>query len=724
MSRIYQGGQSESSYQARDKRKGYNPVQALSNQQAIIQEGQSQMRDLKTQEREAQRSNSMSDLERQSSDKVEVSQLEMQQLEASQILKQQQLVQKAELETAELAAKAALSMRQTTEMGQVSVEQLADKNVLKLNEFRQDAKLKLAQMLDSNTLKQSQDLESGLLKLDQTTQSNAQKLSQQGDKLGLEYVNNADSESLRLQHVEESYLLKSEHAGQNADMKLATTAMQLGQQVDRANTQLLSTTISSLIDFGSTVATEVAEKHKVAEAERVKALSWKNVIGSGSISSSGTVDPAITNEVNLRAVENAEGAAIEQVAPGDYKTQERLRQPGADAAMFRSASVGQLTSRALTLKSRLNDKRLDPNTKVYNGAGQLVPITSLRSEEEYENGLYQIMQQFSFDDGLSVGSSYAAKKAWGPKALAAVDEVMASHAGTIQSNNQNQRTNVYTDTAASLMQAEDFQAAFDHAWSGSLTLGPDAGKGKLERGKGVVNMLMANTNDLDSVGDIRLESGGTIKDHPTYGKMLVAEQKSRFDSRNDVDEMASAQADLQVTETIKSMENQLIQAGPDGDVGAIKEATAAQLMSFGTAEATDEANKLLKGDYRVSQSLYQSYLDGFAKNDPPNMSEVIQDFTEGRLSPDMFIRLKTMGEFGDQIDQRITASGVPTAEKMAGEIVGEATALISSKAMGDSASNIEQTNTLITNSLAPEIDQKLRAFAIANPKADSPRTSL
>ena len=273
------------------------------------------------------------------------------------------------------------------------------------------------------------------------------------------------------------------------------------------------------------------------------------------------------------------------------------------------------------------------------------------------------------------------------------------------------------NAVAGRMAADRPQQAWNTAWSGAKVNGNLQGKSNLERGKFALNQIMANTSDLDSVGAIQLESGGTIKDHPTYGKMLVAEQKSRFDSRNDVDEMASAQAQTQVKETVKAMEAQLIAAGPDGDVGAIKEAAAAELLSFGTTEATDRANELLKGDYRVSQALYQSYLDDFAKNDPPNMSEVIQDYTSGRLSKDMFNELKSKGEFGDQIDQRITAAGVPTAETMAAEIVGEATGLISSKAMGSSASNIEQTNTLITNSLAPEIKQKLRAFAIANPKA-------
>ncbi len=719
MSRIYQGGQSQSSYKAGNRKQNYNPSQVLSKEQAIIKEGERNLRDLKTQDREARRQDSMSGLERQASDKVEVGQLEMQQLEASQILKQQQLVQKAELQTAELAAKAAQKMSQTTERGQVSIEQLADKNVLKMNELRENANLKLAQMQETNKLKSSQSLESGLQKLDQATKSNALKLNQQGKKLGLDYVNKADSEALRLQHADDSFLLSVEQAGKKADMQLATTAMQLGQQVDRANTQLLATTINSLISFAGTVATEVAEQGEAAEKKRIEQLSWQDVIASKPISDSGAIDPVITREANLRSIESAEGAAIEQVAPGDYKTQESLRRPGADASMVRSASIGQATSRGLTLDARLNDAQYNPETMVYDGAGRLVPIVSLRTNEEYKHGLHQIMQRFSIEDKISNSNEYGVKKAWAPKAVAAINSAIARNAGKITEANINQRSTVSANTTAHLAQTGDLQEAWNHAWKDAQTLGKYAGKGNLEKGKGALNDVISSTPNLEDLRKVRLDNGSTLGDHLTYGAVIDAEEKRRFDSSNDIDQMYSAKANIQVKETERAMKAELIAAGPDADVGAIKESYAAQLRSYGTAEGDDAATTLLSGDYKASPVLFQYYKDQIAKGKPSDFSEIITSFTEGRLTPEQFNALKKLDEFGDQLDQRITASGVPDAETLAGDLVKEASTVISKKlTLGTDGSNIDQINTLVTNSITPEIRNRLRAFALANPKAE------
>ena len=667
MSRIYQGGQSQNSYQARNRKKSYSPVQAISEATAYKEEGARKLRDLQTQSRETERANQMSNAERDASNRAQATQLDIEQRKASQLLKQQQLVEKADQQTAELIAQSELKMSQTTEKGQVSIQQVKDKGVQRLNQLRE---------------------------------SNAQQLKQ----------------------LEETSLLKSQHTATRADNNLSLQHLQLNQQIDTAKTKLLSTTISSLISFGGEVANYVArqeEKQEEVDTEQVKAASFHYALTEAPVTSSGVVNPSITREANLRKLESAEGLAIEQVAPGDFSTQEALRQPSADASMTRSQRIGLVTAKSLTFGSRLNDARHNPNTMVFDRNGQSVPITSLRGHQEYENGLYQIAQRISFEDKVHQGSDYAIINAYGPAMRTAITAAQSEQAGKIEARNIAERSSSTSSTSAHLLQQGLAQSAWNHAWNGSKINGDYSGKNTKERGIGVLESIMGNASDkgLEELKTVQLESGGTLGDHPTYGALIIDEQLARDDRRADVDEMASARATLQVKETVRAMNIELLQGGPDADVGAIKQSYAATLKSFGTAEADDEASTLLKGDYKASPALYQSYLDQFGTGDPPDSSDVISDFTTGKLTSDMFQTLKKMGDFGDQIDQRITASGVPKAETMAKEIVSEATALVSRQALGVGASNMEQTNTLITNSIAPEIRMKLRAFAVANPDA-------
>ena len=69
MSRIYQGGGAERRFQSNKQSRAYNPTQVKGNIKQIKQEGEAAIRDLQTQDRERQRANQMSDLQRNAADR-------------------------------------------------------------------------------------------------------------------------------------------------------------------------------------------------------------------------------------------------------------------------------------------------------------------------------------------------------------------------------------------------------------------------------------------------------------------------------------------------------------------------------------------------------------------------------------------------------------------------------------------------------------------------------
>lgn len=667
MSRIYQGGQSESSYQARDKRKGYNPVQALSNQQAIIQEGESQMRALKTQEREAQRSNSMSDLERQSQDAADRSTLQMEQQRANHILKQKELIENAELQTAELAAQGKQKMSQTTERGQVSIDQLADKNILKLNEIKDRGNLKLAQMLSSNELKSTQDLDTGLLKLAQTAQSNALKQTQLGERLALDYVNKAETSSQNLEFKEANYLLSSEQNAQKADMQLAQQHMQLSNQVDNANTRLLGTTINSLINFGSSVATHVGKQQEKARQEEIGRAQFDSLFETPVVSADGVVSPAISNETALRNVEVAEEQAIQQVAPGDTITQEALRQPGADQSMLRAESQAYVSGSALDLSQRLADL-VDSNPTVLNGQGQPVPLSSLRTSTEYASGVKQLVRGLYDADGISRGDSYAGYMAYGKAARGAYNSQVQSGTATLRARVKQERYDAGLAAGTALAVNGQAQAGWDTSITNAQGSGNFDNKSWREINtqtlKDHVSRLpRERIKDMLSVRKIGSQAGTEFGNSPEYRKIIMDAYNGRIADENRYFSTQQTAQTNEVKEITQSVTMALMADGLNGEQSlAIRQEAIGRLQEIGTPQALDAAQTLREKGGN-NQSVYLGFVEGFEGGYPPTSAELAAARADDSISHEQLQDLKKMGLRSDQIVQAMEKAGLPSAEK-------------------------------------------------------------
>ena len=608
MSRIYQGGQSQNSYQARNRSVGYNPTQALSDQQSIIQEGERALRDLKTKERETQRQNQTADLERQSQDRADTSTLKMEQMRANNLLKQQQLVEKAAAETAELAAQADLKMSQTTESGKVSIEQLSDKSVLKLNQLRE---------------------------------TNAQKLEQ----------------------MEEKNLLKSEHSATRADNQLSMQHLQLSQQVERANTQAAFTAIKGLIDFGSSYAKAAIEY----KAQQTEMDGFDDLFGGGPINADGTVSPAVSNEAGIRSVEIAEEQAIQQVAPGDTVGQEALRQPGADQSMMRAQSQAYVAGSALDVSSRLSDL-IESNPTVLNGQGQQVPLQSLRTTGEYANGVKQLVRGLYQADGISKGDSYAAYMTYGKAARAAYNQQVQAGGSKLRARNKQERYDAGLSAGTALAANGQAQAGWDTSITQAIGSGNFDSKSMRETNTAVLKdhisrLPKEKIKDLLNVRKIGSQAGTELGNSPEYKKIIMDAYNSRLKDENSYFSTQEQTNAIEVKKINQEVNMALMADGLDGEQSLqIRQDAIARLQEIGTPQALDAAQNLREKGGN-NQSVYLGFVEGFEGGDPPSSEELAAARADDSISHEQLQELKKMGLRSDQIVQAMDKAGLPGVDK-------------------------------------------------------------
>lgn len=608
MSRIYQGGQSQNSYQARNRKVAYDPVQQLSNQQAIIQEGESRMRDLKTKSRETQRKNETTNLERQYQDRDDTSTLKMEQMQANNLLKQQQLVEKADQQTAELLAQSELKMGQTTERGKVSVEQLSDRSVLKLNQLRETNTLKLEQMQETN-------------------------------------------------------LLKSEHAATRADNQLAMQHLQLSHQVERANTQVAFTAIKGLIDFGSSYAKAAIDY----QAQRTEMDGFDDLFGGGPINADGTVAAPVENEANIRRVEVAEEQAIQQVASGDTVGQEALRQPGADQSMQRAQSQAYVAGSALDINARLGDL-IDSNPMVLNGQGQQVPLKSLRTTGEYANGVKQLVRGLYQADGISKGDSYAAYMTYGKAARSAFNQHVQAGGAALRARNKQERYDSGLAAGTALAANGQAQAGWDTSITNAIGSGNFDNKSMREINtetlKDHISRLpKEKIKDLLSVRKIGSQAGTEFGNSPEYKKIIMDAYNSRLRDENSYFTTQEQTNSIEVKKINQEVNMALMEDGLDGEQSLqIRQDAIARLQEIGTPQALDAAQTLREKGGN-NQSVYLGFVEGFESNNPPSSEELAAARADDSISHEQLQELKKMGLRSDQITQAMEKAGLPGVDK-------------------------------------------------------------
>lgn len=659
MSRIYQGGQSENTYRAKQRSVNYSPVQAINNQVKIKEEGERKQRDLQTQSRQANRKNQMADMERQASDNVANSTLRMEQLQASQVLKQQQLVEQANQQTAHLAAKAGLSMAQTTERGQLSVEQVKDKGVLQLNNLREQNSMKLTNMQDNMNL--------GMVQ-----------------------------------------------AAKRADMALSQQHMQLSHQIDNANTQVAFTAIKGLIDFGSQYAMEQAKAIDEKRAEDEIDDATDKLIGTPLIDVSGKVSSVVTEEARVQAVEIAEERAIQQVAPGDTAAQEALRQPAADQSMVRRQNQLSITDAGLTFASRLQDRINDPNTLVLDGQGNSVPISSLRTAGERSTAILQLARQQAREDGVSRADGHAAYTNYGSAFRGAVNEQIQNGNASMHARNKKERAESGVTLGAAQIKANNAQAGWDTAYSMGVASGLYDNKSGEETNDAILKALMDQTEDKDlpkllNVRKIGAKANTEFGKSYKYRDMINDEIDARADERNDKMATRARTNKFQVQEIQNDIALEMMK--PDANAGEIRAQAIQTLQSINTPEARDEIARL-EGKGNLNVNVFNDFMDGFNKGNPPSTLDVGNAFARGEITEKQKNDLQARGEFGDVVDRRISAAVSQTAE----EQMKGALAPILAQLPGKQIDRTRMVGNIVDN-LVPEYQAEMRAFVVGNPNA-------
>jgi hypothetical protein len=663
MSRIYQGGQSQNTYRAKQRSVNYSPVQAINNQVKIKEEGERKQRDLQTQSRQANRKNEMANMERQASDNAANSTLRMEQLQASQVLKQQQLVEQANQQTAHLAAKAGLSMAQTTERGQLSVEQVKDKGVLQLNNLREQNSMKLTNMQDNMNLRMVQ-------------------------------------------------------AAKRADMALSQQHMQLSHQIDNANTQVAFTAIKGLIDFGSQYAMEQAKAIDEKREEQEIEDAIDKLIGTPSIDASGKVSSVVTEEARVQAVEVAEEQAIQQVAPGDTAAQEALRQPGADQSMVRRQNQLSITDAGLTFASRLQDRINDPNTLVLDGQGNSVPISSLRTAGERGSAILQLARQQAREDGVSRADGHAAYTNYGAAFRGAVNEQIQNGNASMHARNKKERAESGVTLGAAQIKANNAQAGWDTAYSMGVASGLYDNKSGEETNDAILKALMAQTEDKDlpkllNVRKIGAKANTEFGNSYKYRDMINDEIDARADERNDKMATRARTNKFQVQEIQNNIALEMMK--PDANAGEIREQAIQTLKTINTPEARDEIARL-EGKGNRNINVYNDFVERFVKGDPPTTLEVGNAFARDEISEQQRNSLFKRGEFGDVVDRRISAAVSQTAEQQ----MQGALAPILAGIYGLKSDERKLMSANIVDNLAPQYQAEMRAYVVGNPNA-SPR---
>jgi len=300
MSRIYQGGQAEPTYQGTVSNQGFNPNQVAGNERAIKEEGQRDLQDLETQNRERLRDEDMESTTRRAQDQVDQTQLRLIQQQESDRLKAEQQVDAFILQNSQLVARNSLSAKNQKDT------------------FNQA----FSQKLETDTLR--------LKDLEERQLINREKQALQAD-----------------QNLERLQFQASQQIS-NANRAIVQSGIQGIIQFANAGFQA----------YAKNQEIEKKRQEVIAAGEYVVSG------GANVILPNGDVNPVIQQEATQLNVEDAQETAIVETNPGNPIGQEQVREPAANATAarnFNQASVGELASR---VKNDIWAAYLNPETQI------------------------------------------------------------------------------------------------------------------------------------------------------------------------------------------------------------------------------------------------------------------------------------------------------------------------------------------------------------------------
>ena len=689
MSRIYQGGSAQRSFKSSQGSQGFRPNTVQSNAKEIQQRGQAAIQDLQTLERERQRQAKMSSMEQDVADR------------AAQL----------DLEVEQKAAAAQLRLYQLKDRADVGMSQLEESNALKIKQTYDKASFDLGQTVARTNLKTKQGAQSGKFALKQ----NADRQEIARDQM-------LEKQTQQSEHSYENFILGVESRGQSAQFAVDRAELQANQAVQRANNQLLSTAVGSLLKFGMTVAQEVINEQQTQErqAQEREQLGMDFLYSpqGSAVSVDGAPNPVAQQQTDLQASEQAVESSIAQVSGGNPIEAENIRQPLADATMDRDLRQASIGEAALMFPAEFESFIQNPETKSLVN-GQMISLGEVRSRPELREWLRGAATQLTTEFGIDGKDAHALVMQYGRSAKGAIASAEQNLSSTLIASVKQERYDAAVSNASNLMATGNHQEAYNVARNGYITSGQGFGKTNKQINDATFQSLLKAAPDPETLANVQKipgQAGTEFGKQPEYAQMIRAETVSRLKTQNQMDATQSTYNNNRIKEVMYETQGLLLTAKNGEESLAIRQNAISQLRSLGSPDAMDEVAKLSK-EGSQNQQVYLDLMERATSGMPPSSTEVAEAVQNGEISHSQMESILKTGQLGDVIDRRIKETGLPDGEKyMGSEIRGMLMngRVGGGKMDGDSARGLTQTAVA---SYAPEFDARLKEFVVANPEA-------
>ncbi len=658
MSRIYQGGGAERRFQSNSQSRAFSPKQVQGNVKRIKQEGEAAIRDLQTLDRERLRANQMSDLERNAADRFAASQLRQEQIQESAAFKMQQTVDNFELQNT----------------------QRSEQDKLKLQQFTDQSKFTLQQM---------------------------------GEKSHFES-----------QQMTERYELKSDHIQENLDLGLETLALRADAQIQQAQMQADNAEtnaklahqragITAIMAFanialkGAELGVQFAEMQAQEEQKEADLAQFSELFEPGN---AVTVSTA---EANQNSIEIADERGIQSVGSNSIE-REHMRQPLADQTMLRDIQQTEIGAAANQFQSQFDSYVNDPNT-VAMVNGEMRSRNSL-NDQELTQWLTSAARDMTSAYGITGKEGYAAVMQYGRSVKGAINAQYNRMAPQLRAMAKGNRWEAVKGNATQAVLGGDLQRANDLLFRGVYS----SGMGDMKTTKEVKDasfqalLEITPTEQLAQLKEVASVAGQPNTQYgrqPQYAALIDKEIANRNNAQFGAWNSGQKVNSIAITTIEQQVQRDLFEAGADGDAMAIRQAAIEQLRGLGP-QAYDAINRL-QARGSENPSVLAELNEAFDTGHPPSTQQIADAYSRGQISHAQKEGLLKRGKTSTQIEQTLTASGLPSAEKLLQGVAKSAIGSIPGVTSADQQSLV----TTVVSAELQNYKNELNRIIINNPDA-------
>lgn len=673
MSRIYQGGGADRRFQSNKQSRRFSPTQVQGEIKRIKQEGQAALQDMQTQDRERQRENQMADLERSAADRFAQSQLRQEQIQESAAFKMQQTVDNFELQNTQREEKDRLSMQQFANKSKFELQQTNDKSYQAFDQLTDRIGLKMDQ-IDEN-------LELGLKGLE--IQANAQR----------------EQAAMQAQFAQENAAIARQKAGVSALMSFADIALK-----------------------GAELGVQFAEMQEKEEQKKADLAAFDDIFAA-------PVQSAVTTaDTNQNKIEVADELAIQKTGANSIQ-REHMRQPLADQTMLRDIQQTEIGAASNQFASQFDAYINDPNTTAMVN-GEMRTLNSL-NDQELTQWLTSAARDLTSAYGVTRKEGYAAVMQYGRAVKGAINAQYSSKAPGLRAMAKGNRFEAAANNAQEVIVSGDYQRGYDVIRRGLYSSGLADGKTNSEVNDLAVQELIARTDtanlpDLKNVLKVAGQQGTELGKQPKYAMMIdkaIADRNNaQFGAWNSGQKVTSIAIQTIEQETLRAV------LQPGADVREVRAQGIERLRALNTPQAYDAINRLLQqeGNPLVYAELEEMYDNG----NPPSDAYLQERLVNGDITSKQRDYFLGRGKTSTQIARTLSASGLPTAEKMLGSAAAAAMGTMNipndqQALLKDTVVNAELANyknelnkIIINNPDAPAsvIQQKVQELNVATQK--------